>query len=70
MFTLNDGRIQVLTSRANGEYSTTEVSGMIETCWFGDDGSSRVIGRSMIPSQETAGTYRKIADKHIRAWEN
>ena len=47
-----------------GEYSTVTLpDGVIETCWFGDDGSSRVVGRSR------PLTLASAAEKHISEWE-
>lgn len=47
-----------------GEYSTVTLpNGVIETCWFGDDGESRVIGRT-IPT-----TLASAAEAHISKWE-
>lgn len=31
-----------------GEYSTVVLGNVIETMWFGDDGSQRVVGRTII----------------------
>jgi hypothetical protein len=47
-----------------GEYSTVTLpNGVIETCWFGDDGESRVIGRTY------PRTLANAAESHIREWE-
>ena len=51
-----------ITPAPGGEYSTTQVGDYIETCWFGNDGSSHVIARtyfSEIAAAHVAGqTYR------------
>jgi hypothetical protein len=54
----------VITKRFDGEYSTAVVGGgsIIETMWFGNDGSQISIGREII-SKDT------IAKKHIREFE-
>lgn len=58
-------KTQVITKRDNGYYSTIQLSdGTIETCWFGDDGSSEVIGRVW------ANPLNSIADMHIREFES
>lgn len=57
--------IGAITSRFNGYYSTILLSsGIVETCWFGDDGSSEVIGRKRRES------LASIADMHIREFES
>ena len=54
-----------ITTRPNGEYSTVVLpDGGIETCWFGNDGSSKVIGRYLPPSLST------VAYGHIAAYES
>jgi len=54
----------VIIRRGDGEYSTVTLpNGIIETCWFGSDGSSKVVGRTMpilIPT---------IAEQHVAAFE-
>lgn len=52
----------IITKRPDGEYSTTIIDNIIETCWFGADGESRVIGRTVVPQ-------RTVAAEHIAAWE-
>lgn len=53
-----------ITRRSGGEYSTVTLpNGVIETCWFGDDGSSEVIGRSY------PQTLASAAQEHINAHE-
>lgn len=37
-----------ITPADGGEYSTIVIGDMIETCWFGSDGTSRVIARTPI----------------------
>lgn len=52
------------TRRHNGEYSTIRFpDGMIETVWFGEDGSAVTVGR-------TYQGLRETADKHIAAFES
>jgi hypothetical protein len=53
-----------ITRRLTGEYSTVVLAnGVIETCWFGKDGSSRVIGRTLPRS------LAQVAEEHIERWE-
>lgn len=55
---------RIVTKRSNGEYSTAIVSGgqVIETMWFGDDGSSITVGRDVISKSD-------ISKRHIREFE-
>ncbi len=39
-----------VTTVTAGEFSTVQVGEYIETCYFGNDGSSRVIGRTPLSS--------------------
>lgn len=55
----------IITRRAGGEYSTVElVGGIIETMWFGDDGSQVMVDRTYLP------TAQAIAAEHIARYES
>ncbi len=50
----------IITRREGGEYSTVLLPGnIVETIWFDDDGSSRVVSRTVLRSVES------IAWEHI-----
>lgn len=54
-------RDQILTRRSGGEYSTVRLpNGVIETMWFGDDGTTRMVSRTLPESLDS------IAERHIR----
>lgn len=54
----------LITRRPGGRYSTVRLpDGVIETVWFGDDGSAVTVGRTYQGMRETA-------DKHIAAFES
>lgn len=54
----------VIVKAQGGEYSTVELpSGIVETIFFADDGSSKVIGRTFRKS------VMEIAGEHIREFE-
>lgn len=47
-----------------GEYSTVVLpNGIVETIWFGDDGSQQFVGRTSLPTAEL------IAQSHISVFE-
>ena len=55
-------RSTLITVRPGGEYATTELTdGSVETVWFGDDGTSRVVGRHR-PALMADIQARHIAD--------
>lgn len=50
----------IITRREGGEYSTVLLpSNIVETIWFGNDGSSRVVGRTVI------GSIAALAREHV-----
>ena len=52
----------IIARRVGGEYSTVALpNGVIETMWFGDDGSTRTVGRTYPPS------IKDIAAQHIES---
>lgn len=51
-----------IVRRNDGEYSTVRIGDMIETVWFGNDGTSETVGR-------TYSGLAATAEAHIRAWE-
>lgn len=51
-----------ITRRHNGEYSTVQIGDIIETCWFGHDGQSEVIGRTFV-------SLATVAERHIQEYE-
>lgn len=54
----------IIIRRSHGEYSTVTLpDGIIETVWFGNDGTSQVVGRTMPLSIPT------IAEQHIEKHE-
>lgn len=54
----------IITERYDGEFSTVELpGGVIETMWFGEDGSQVLVGRTY-PQTKIA-----IAEQHISEWE-
>lgn len=53
----------IITTRADGEYSTVIHGNIIETVFFGNDGSSEIVGRSIIRLYEHA-------HNHITTHEN
>lgn len=38
----------IINRRIGGEYSTVVLGNVIETMWFGDDGTERVVSRTVI----------------------
>lgn len=54
----------IITERYDGEFSTVELpGGVIETMWFGEDGSQVLVGRTYPHSKA------RIAADHIAEWE-
>jgi hypothetical protein len=54
----------IITPAVNGEYSTiTLPGGLIETIFFGDDGSQVFVGRTVM-------SVREIANQQIAAFES
>lgn len=53
----------IITKRDNGEYSTAIYGNIIETVFFGNDGSSEIVGQSIIRLSE-------YAHNHITTHEN
>jgi hypothetical protein len=53
----------IITKRPDGEYSTVRIGeDIVETIFFGKDGTTRYIGRTVI-------SYRSIAQAHIAEYE-
>lgn len=52
----------IINRRVGGEYSTIVLpNGIIETMWFGDDGSQRFVARTVMPNPAI------VAKSHISA---
>lgn len=54
----------IITKRADGQYSTVLLPNeVVETMWFGNDGTAKTISRTVV-------RVRDIAERHIKEYEN